>query len=116
MTDERRVDNSSNRHRRGLTLHARFRKVSLSDEIGQALEKLPQMNGRAVVVKKPLRKNRDGNNATNQDEPHQRPPFLHVVDHPELIDEQRATCKTGSRFRATGVGLAAIYRRKQRGF
>ena len=33
-------------------------------------------------------------NATNKDEPHQWPPFLHVVYHPELIDEQRATCKS----------------------
>src|SRR5260370_4025329 len=76
-----------------MTLNARFRKVSFSDQIGQALKKLAQINGHTVEVKKSLRKDSNGNNATNKDEPHQWPSFLHVVDHPELIDEQRAPCK-----------------------
>jgi hypothetical protein len=51
VPDERRMDNSGNGHRSGLTLNARLRKVSFSDQIGQALKKLAQINVRAVEVK-----------------------------------------------------------------
>src|SRR5262249_52151517 len=47
-----------------------------------------------MKIEQPLRKNSQRNNATKQYEPHERPPFLHVVDHRRLIDEQRAGCKT----------------------
>ena len=46
-----------------------------------------------MKIEKPLRKDGDGNNAAKQNEPHQRPSLLHVVDHPKLIDELSSGCK-----------------------
>src|ERR1700728_1391815 len=46
-----------------------------------------------MKIEKALGKNGDGNNTAKQNEPHQRPPLLHVVDHSRLIDELSPACK-----------------------
>src|ERR1700756_2412509 len=46
-----------------------------------------------MEVEQPLCENSPRNDATKQNEPHERPPFLHVVDHRRLIDEQPSGCK-----------------------
>src|SRR6202043_1206979 len=92
MTCQRCVDHSSDRYRSGLTFHTRFCEVPFSDQVGQPLQKFAQINRRTMKVQKPLSKEGDGNNATKQNEPHQRPSLLHVVNHPKLIDELWSGC------------------------
>jgi hypothetical protein len=50
-----------------------------------------------MKIEQALRKNGDGNNTAKQNEPHQRPPLLHVVDHSRLIDELSPACKDEGR-------------------
>jgi hypothetical protein len=54
------------------------------------LEKLPNVDAGAVIVEETLDEHRDGYNATEKDEPHQRSTLLHVVDHPGLIRKPAA--------------------------
>src|SRR5208283_4691752 len=93
VTDERRMDDSCDRNERCLAFRSRFGEIPIADQVRKTLQEFSQINGGAVVVENALKKNGDGNNATKQDEPHQRPSLLHVVDHPRLIDELCSRCK-----------------------
>ena len=70
MADQRRVDDSSNGYRSGLTFHSRLCQVPFPDQVRQALQKIAQINRRPMKVEKPLRKDGNGNNAAKQNEPH----------------------------------------------
>ena len=93
------MDDPGRRYRSGLTFNSRFGEVPFPDQIRQALQKLAKLIVDTVKVEKPFRKDSNGNNATKQNEPHQRPPLLHVVDHPKLIDELWSACKNWAKGR-----------------
>jgi hypothetical protein len=58
------------------------------------LEKLLNVDAGAMIVQETFNEHRDGYNATEKDEPHQRTTLLHVVDHSELIRKPAAERNT----------------------
>ena len=70
--------------------------IAALDQIGQAAEELADANARAVEVGDPLGEDGGGDHAAEEDEPHERPAFLHIVQHRgEVIGQSGAGCKGG---------------------
>jgi hypothetical protein len=57
------------------------------------LEEFLNVDAGAMIIQKTFNKHRDGHNATEKDEPHERSTLLHVVDHPGLIPPFRRNDK-----------------------
>src|SRR6478752_9730497 len=74
------------RHRAGRAggLMQTLSEISTADQVRESFQKLAYMDGRAVKIKKTLRKNSNRDNAADQNWPHQQSAFLDVINHAEF--------------------------------
>ena len=95
MPDERGVDDAGDGARRARAFRERFGEAAALEQVREAANEFAHANLCPVEVSDPLEEDCPGEHTTEQEEPHQRPALLHVVDHSDLVGENRNRGKSG---------------------
>ena len=73
------MDNASGGTGSGSTLGESLRVGFVLDQVAQPEEEITDIDAGPVEVEKTLKKNRNGDNGTTQQEPHERPAFCNQI-------------------------------------
>jgi hypothetical protein len=67
-----------------LAFHARLGKAAVLEQRGQAADEFTDPDLRSMEISDSFEKNRAGEDAAEEDEPHQGTALLHVVEHARI--------------------------------